>query len=103
MKSLTRTNEAVRRARQITTIVATVLSLAAVHGLAQEASTASITAATADFALQPPQLTITGTGFGSAKPVVDLDGLPLSLISFTSTLSWRNYLQIRRPARSCCK
>lgn len=35
--------------------------------------------------LQPPELTITGSGFGTAKPAVMLNNLPVSVMSYTDT------------------
>jgi hypothetical protein len=35
---------------------------------------------------QTPQLTITGTNFGKAKPFVNLDNLPMTVLSYTDTL-----------------
>jgi hypothetical protein len=36
--------------------------------------------------LSTHQLTITGTNFGKARPLVSLDGLPVSVLSYTTTL-----------------
>jgi hypothetical protein len=35
---------------------------------------------------QPPQLTISGNNFGTVKPDVTLDGLPVSVMSYTNTV-----------------
>lgn len=35
--------------------------------------------------MQPPQLIVTGTNFGSPMPTVNLDGLPLTVVTYTTT------------------
>jgi hypothetical protein len=45
-----------------------------------------ILAAVPDSSVNLKQLTITGEAFGSAKPLVTLDSLPLTVVSFTSTV-----------------
>jgi Collagen triple helix repeat (20 copies)/IPT/TIG domain len=45
-----------------------------------------ITGAVPDFAINPTQLTILGSSFGTDRPLVSLDGLPLTVLSFTDTL-----------------
>jgi hypothetical protein len=44
-----------------------------------------ILAALPGFSVNPTQLSITGQDFGISKPAVTLDGVPLTVISFTST------------------
>ena len=77
----------VRPTLRITTCLLAVLCVAGSRSSAQDATShpPTIVSATADFAVQPPQLTITGTYFGSSKPTVNLDGLPLSVTTFTAT------------------
>src|ERR1022692_3205709 len=82
-----RTKATVRPTLRITTCLLAVLCVAGSRSSAQDAAShpPTIVSATADFAVQPPQLTITGTYFGSSKPTVNLDGLPLSVATFTAT------------------
>src|ERR1035437_9615028 len=82
-----RTKATVRPTLRITTCLLAVLCVAGSRSSAQDATShpPTIVSATADFAVQPPQLTITGTYFGSSKPTGNLDGLPLSVATFTAT------------------
>ena len=45
-----------------------------------------ITGAVPNFAINPTQLTVSGSNFGTVQPLVSLDGLPLAVMSFTDTL-----------------
>jgi hypothetical protein len=45
-----------------------------------------ILAATPDFAVSPTHLTITGQNFGTSKPVVTLESVPLTVVGFTPTV-----------------
>src|ERR1039457_1522877 len=66
----------VRPTLRITTCLLAVLCVAGSRSSAQDATShpPTIVSATADFAVQPPQLTITGTYFGSSKPTVNQVG-----------------------------
>ncbi len=44
-----------------------------------------ILAAIPDFSVTPAQLAIQGQNLGTAKPIVSLDAIPLSVVTFTST------------------
>jgi hypothetical protein len=57
----------------------------------------SIHGAVPSFATHPPQLTITGTHFGTAPPTITLDGQPVSsILSHTETIGRLHLLE--RPA-----
>jgi hypothetical protein len=45
-----------------------------------------IIGAVPDFGVNPTQLTISGSNFGTTQPLVSLDGLPLTVMSFTDTV-----------------
>ena len=53
---------------------------------AEDNTQAAISAAIPDFAVNPTQLTISGQNFGSVRPNVTLDAIPLAVVSFTPTV-----------------
>ena len=47
---------------------------------------ATIDSAVITTTTQPNQITLTGTGFGVRAPLVNMDGIPLLVTNFTSTI-----------------
>jgi hypothetical protein len=70
-------------------MLAVMISIAVANGPAWGAdkSMAAITNAIPEFVTNPAQLTITGSNFGTATPIVMLDGIPLNVPMFTSTVA----------------
>jgi hypothetical protein len=52
---------------------------------AADAQRPNILSAVPNLSVSPAQLTVTGENFGSVRPVVLLDGLPLTVVTFSST------------------
>jgi len=74
---------------QKTTIIPLALPIAVTASttFGQFGPTPVISSAAANFAVNPPPLTITGQSFGAVAPTVILDGTPLTVQSFTQSVA----------------
>jgi hypothetical protein len=66
--------------------IALLIALTACTAFGQFGPAPVISGAAANFAVNPPALTITGQNFGAVQPTVTVDGIALPVHSFTQTV-----------------